>query len=279
MTPEMDLPTGRILSTTLHHIDIGGQVCERVAIPGEADDLEQYLSELLGEIGNKPQKREYALAAQTTEFARALRVFYEEPDLSMCDEAEGLAGRLLRIEITTDNKFGHLNPEGTGHVKKGSFLQFIYKDGHSIQYLGVKIEHQSFIDEEDFRRKIGLGETQKVYKACKVGFDKDGQVFDVLIFDTNSKPSTYWWRDFWELTELRTDEHNTKTAIKAVTKTLAPLKKVSRADYTLLRNASVAAFKKEGRMNFDEFVTEVFSTYSAETEQSEKKIKEITKKL
>ena len=77
----------------------------------------------------------------------------------------------------------------------------MYREGGVVHYLGVKVEHQLFLDEVDFKRKIGLGESQKIYKACKVSFDAAGTIGSALVFDTNSRPSTYWWREFWELTE------------------------------------------------------------------------------
>lgn len=252
---------GRILSTILHHLDIDEGTCVVATMPVDASDLERYLAELLAEIQAKPQKREYRLASLTTEFGTSLARFFAQQDLTQSPEADALAQRLLRIELATEGKYGHLNSTGTGHVKKGSFLQFMYREGGVVHYLGVKVEHQLFLDEADFKRKIGLGESHKIYKACKVSFDAAGIIGSSLVFDTNSRPSTYWWRDFWELSEQRTDAHNTEQAIKEVVRVLAPLKKTSPADHTLLRNAAVAAFKQVGRMNFDQFITDTFANY------------------
>lgn len=251
----------RIISTILHHLDIDSRACAAATMPVDASDLERYLAELLAEIQAKPQKREYSLASLTTQFGTSLARFFAQQNLIQTPEAEALAQRLLRIELITEEKYGHLNLTGTGHVKKGSFLQFMYREGGTIHYLGVKVEHQLFLDEADFKRKIGLGESQKIYKACKVSFDAAGVIGGALIFDTNSRPSTYWWRDFWELTERRTDAHNTEHAIQEVVRVLAPLRRASPADHTLLRNAAVAAFKQNGRMNFDQFITDTFANY------------------
>lgn len=253
--------TGRILSTILHHLDIDGRTCAAATMPVDASDLERYLADLLAEIQAKPQRREYRLADLTTQFGTSLARFFSQRNLTQSPEAEALAQRLLRIELIAEGKYGHLNPTGTGHVKKGSFLQFMYREGGAVHYLGVKVEHQLFLDEADFKRKIGLGESQKIYKACKVSFNAAGMIGSALVFDTNSRPSTYWWRDFWELTEQRTDAHNTELAIQEVVRVLAPLKKTSPADHTLLRNAAVAAFKQDGRMNFDQFITNTFANY------------------
>lgn len=251
-----------IVSTLLHHLDIDQKQCAPAAVPVNTQDLNQYLNDLLIEIRGKPQKREYQLPHSSTQFETALAAFLKQTNLSQCTEADALANRLLRIEAEVERKYGHLAKIfGVGHVKRGSFLQFMYRDGSGLYYLGVKVEHQSFLDEVDFLRKIGLGETQKIYKACRVGFDAQGNVNSVLVFDTNTKPSTYWWHEFWELVQLRTDADNTEQAVTEVCRVLAPLKASSSVDHTLLRNATIAAFKQQGRMDFDDFITKTFASY------------------
>lgn len=145
--------------------------------------------------------------------------------------------------------------------------------------MGVKVEHQGFIDEEDFKRHIGIGESNKIYKACRVSFDGVGVPSSVRVFDTNSRIATYWWHDFLELAESRTDAHNTRTAAEEVVRALGPLKRKSPSDYTVLRNATVAAFKREGTMKFDDFVETVFSSYEADSDEAQVELKQIISKI
>ncbi|WP_288097724.1 hypothetical protein [Pseudomonas sp.] len=116
----------KILSTSLHHLDIEAQTCNSVAIPVDKADLESYLSALLLEIHGRPQNRLYALASQTTEFATSLNAFFGRQDLVAAPETQTLAGRLLRIEVNTEERYGHLDKSGKGLLNKGSFLQFLY---------------------------------------------------------------------------------------------------------------------------------------------------------
>lgn len=251
----------KILSTSLHHLDIEAQTCNSVAIPVDKADLETYLSALLLEIHGRPQNRLYALASPTTEFATSLNAFFGSRDLVAAPETQALAGRLLRIEVNTEERYGHLDKSGKGLLNKGSFLQFLYLDGGSLSYLGVKIEHQRFIDETDLKQKIGLGESNKIYKACKVSLGANGTLGQVFVFDTHSRPSTYWWKEVLELQQLRSDALNTETAVKSVVKALGKVKELSPADYTILRNATIAAFKQTETLNFDDFVTNTFASY------------------
>lgn len=71
MSAVVTTPTGRILGTILHHLDVEGRTCAATTMPVDATDLERYLAELLTEIRAKPQKREYRLA-DVTESPRLL---------------------------------------------------------------------------------------------------------------------------------------------------------------------------------------------------------------
>ena len=269
----------KILSTSLHHIDISAQTCRSVPIPVDKADLESYLSALLLEIQERPQSRSYALASLTTEFATSLNAFVVSRDLTASPETEALAARLLRIEINTEDRYGHLDKSGKGLLNKGSFLQFLYLDGSGLSYLGVKIEHQRFIDETDLKQKIGLGESNKIYKACKVSLNASGAFGQVFVFDTHTRPSTYWWKDVLELTQLRSDALNTETAVKSVVRALDKVKDVSRADYTILRNATIAAFKKTEILNFDDFVTNTFASYVPHSDELAQVLPDLVVKL
>ncbi|WP_351014406.1 hypothetical protein [Shewanella sp. AC91-MNA-CIBAN-0169] len=187
--------------------------------------------------------------------------------------------RLLDKEVETDKSYGHLSKSGKGHVKKGSFLQFLYRNGSFISYLGVKLEHQVFLDEVDFKKKIGLSVAKKIYKACKVDFDVDGIPHNVFVYDTNSKPSHYWWSDFLELKELRTNALNTETASKEVLREVDRIKKAFPRDHNVLRNATIAAFKQNGEMKYDEFVENTFGNYEPIDNDLKIKLPQIREKL
>lgn len=250
----------KVLGTALHHLDIDNNTCTSVPIPQDSD-LHTYLNTLLAEIAGKPQSRAYHLASDSTEFAVSLAKFREGRVLASF-AAGALAARLLRIEVATDERYGHLATPGTTHVKRGSFLQFLFDSSGTLGYLAVKVEHQSILDETDFKRRVGLGESQKIYKACRVDFDGAGKPQQALVFDTNARPSVYWWNDVWELKPVRSDEINTQSAVKHVVHALMRIKKTAPVDYTILRNATVAAFKQAGAMDFEQFVTSTFASYA-----------------
>jgi hypothetical protein len=101
----------------------------------------------------------------------------------------------------------------------------------------------------------------------------------VHVYDTNSKPSVYWWCDFLELVELRSDKYNTRTASEEVIKTIGPLKKPFPSDYYALRNAAIVAFKQEGEFDYTEFVNGTFGSYKSEQENFDVKLEKIIANL
>lgn len=251
----------RIVSTVLHHINVVDKEYNLISISNDDSDLENYLTDLLKEVNNKTQKRAYDFHRETTEFFTTLKSFFIQQNLSENPLSSNLASRLLDKEVETDDRYGHLGSSGNGHVKKGSFLQFLYREGTDISYLGVKIEHQIFLDEIDFKKKIGLSVANKIYKACKVSFDSEGMPFSVFVFDTNSKPSTYWWKDFLELKEVRDNALNTRVASQEVIKVINRIKNDHPIDYTILRNSVIAAFKQQSEMKYDVFLNNTFENY------------------
>lgn len=273
----------RIVSTVLHHIDVESKLCEQIIIPTTNTELENYLTELLNEIKEKPQKREYGFLRETTELYTSLVSFSANQDLVKNLISTNVAKRLLDKEVIADHKYGHLgkakDSDKKGHIKKGSFLQFLYREDKKISYLGVKIDHQSFLDEKDFTKRFGLSISKKLYKACLVSFDAQGIPSSVFVYDTNSSPSHYWWSDFLELRELRDDSFNTKKAIEAVVRVLNSIKTAFPVDHTILRNASIAAFKQQSEMKFDEFIINTFLNYNPDNPELSNKLPSLISKL
>jgi hypothetical protein len=270
--------TRRIISATLHQIDVDNRDCKLIPITRNHPDLEEYLTDILSEISATPQKRAFDFSRETTEFFTTLKSYISQKDLDKTGSGKNFAKRLLEKEIEADIKYGHLGNKGKGHVNKGSFLQLLYRNRGVISYLGVKIAHQVFLDEEDFKKKIGLAIANKLFKACKVSFDQETPD-SIHIYDTNTRPSAYWWKEFLELKELWTDSYNTRTAVSEVIKIVKTIKKYHPSDYTILRNSTIGAFKQTGELIYDEFITNTFENYSAIDKDLSSKIPKLVESL
>lgn len=268
-----------VISVSLHQIDIENNKVELVNIEVDNSDLNDYLNELLDEIDNENRKRSFTFVSDTTEVYTQLAEYSADPDFKNHEDGKVVVERLLRVEIDTDSKYGHLSQNKNGsHVKKGSYLQFLYKENSQIKYLGVKIDHQGFIDEVDLTKHIGLALSDKIYKAVRVIFNRK-KPDTIEVYDSYTNISKYWWHDFLELKELRTDSYNTKLACKSVITKIGPLKKISLNDYNGLRNSVIVAFKQKGEMDYDDFIINTFENYTSTNLQINNKLKTILPEL
>ncbi len=277
-------PGVTILSSTLHHIDRNGAPpsCAQVALSAENKALTNYLEQLRDEINERPQSRAYLPISQTTEAATCLLRMAAVANLEADNVHQALAERLLRSELSAEDRSANFKRGRSSHLKKGSFVQILYREGQDadkVTYLGVKVEHERFLDETSFVSRVGLGEDHKLYKACKMVITAGGEVVSAVIFDVNATPAAYWWREMWELEPVRSDRVNTERAVTAVMKAISFIANESPADYTLLRNATVSAFKQSTSLRFDDFVTNTFANYQPIHEPLKEKLDGLSIKL
>lgn len=269
----------KIISVSLHHIDVSGKTSKKNDLPVDHEDLDGYLSGLLSEINKNPSRRSYEFPLYATGFKTTLASYFKNRDLSNNSESDMFSLNLLTEEMKVESNMEKLNKNNDGHVNKGSFLQFLFVDEGVVSYLGVKIDFQDFIDEEDFKIRSGLAVKRKIYKAVKVSYNVDGSLGGVYIYDKNKKPAVYWWDNFLSLKQARDDSHNTRVAVDEVIKVINTLKSKFKKDSTILRNATLAAFKQERTMDFNEFIGDIFESYVSDDDlyNSEKKDKIIEK--
>lgn len=270
----------KIKSISLYQINSAAAIKEEIKITGDFTDLNGYLKNLLSEIDAQEHKRSYQVQRETSEFSSALKEFALFDELVVI-RSEGLAEKLLQEEIRVDQEYSQLNKNKNkkGIVNKGSFLQFLYEVSGKNCYLGVKIEHQIFFDEKDFKKKSGLPESSKVYKACRVIFSETN-FEEISVYDKNAVPSLYWWSGFLELVVLRDDALNTQRAAKAIVKVLdAKVKKLHPEEYTQIRNAAIVALKQNKQINYNDLVDDLLSRAVFEDANFNAKIPEIISAL
>ncbi|MDP3845899.1 MAG: hypothetical protein Q8R10_05680 [Pseudomonas sp.] len=273
------LDKNSVISTCLFHINVDKNSKEEIKTDLNILDLETYLETLLVEINSKEQKRLFEVSIQDSAFKTTITTISATSKLDTESIGEALAERLLQKEKDVSIKYGHLSKNDGIHVKVGSFLQFTYTENGNLRYIGVKVDHQVILDQADFKKKTGLGLSEKIYKAFKVEFNAEKKPENIYIYDSKSKLTQYWWHEFLELKEKNTDTHNTSTASQAVISKIAILKKDFPQDHTILRNATIAAFKQNGSMDYTKFIDDNFLNYTSDNPEFEKKKPQLLKKL
>lgn len=272
------LDRNSVISTNFFHINVEENSKTKIRTDLNNKDLEVYLETLLIEIHNKEQSRQFILPPSPTTFKQTITTISKSKNLETDSTGESLAEKLLNIEMSTDARYGHLSKKDT-HVKVGSFLQFTYTEKGLLRYLGVKVDHQVILDEIDFKKKAGLGLSEKIYKAFRIDFDEKNQPVRFSIYDSKSKLTKYWWHDFLELIEKNTDTYNTKLASEQVIAKLSNLRVDFPQDYTALRNATIVAFKQEGTMDYFAFIDKTIASYKSDNPDFDEKKIDLVKKL
>ena len=264
---------------SMHRIDIDNSSTELISIDHSSEDLQKYLNDLLREIVDRQSNRKFSFKRDTLEFyislEQAIKALEDEA-LTQKNFCSQLAQRLLEAEKASDERMARIRP---GHVKRGSLLQFLFEEADTKYYLCVKVEHAAFIDEDDLIKRIGMPELNKSYKACLVTYNSDNTPGPILVYDTNSVISKYWWDDFLELKENWDDTYNTKRASDAVMRKLNRYKDDHPEDYTRLRNAVIVSFRRDGAMDYNDFVDTVISSYQAESQEFQEEIPNIVEQL
>ncbi len=266
------------LSTTLHKIDTENNECVKYPIDPQKEDLQIYIKKLITGVAGGSQYKEFYFERETTEVYACIQLAFQKQSLS--DIGDTIALRLLAQEVSVEEEyFDRLSKDGS-LIRKGSFLQVLLNDDGILKYLCVKLDHQEFLDGEDFTRRLGLAYSRQVYKVCIVSVDNDFKSTNVSVCDNNKRIATYWWKSFLELTEKRTDEINTERASSKVISKLGKLKNIAPMDYTCLRNTVISEFrKKDAVMNYSEFIERVFEHYEPQEEEAKKKMPELISAL
>ncbi len=241
--------------TSLHHIDNDTGKISKVDVDSKSKHLAEYIGHLMKDIQDKPTKRVFEFRSDNTEVKGAIDRFIRGDYSSVDTNAE----RLLDEEQKIKEKIKHLK----GDVQKGSLFQTVINvDENHKMVIIAKAEHNDFLDAEDFILHMGLPWKKKVFKSFLAAIDNTGKIINVIVADTNTKISDYWWSGFFELKEVRTDRFNTKNYLEALDKKiLDTIRKKFKADHTILRSSAIGHFRSQDDLDHIEFYNAIFKNY------------------
>lgn len=240
---------------SLHHIDIYSPDIRSVDIDIDVSDIDEYIDELLDKVTNNNNRRLFEFQSETCEIKNALNKMITQRKFT--EVSEIIARRLHRKEIEAQEKYGHLT-----NIHKGSILQFYIIDGESYTYIITKVDHNTFIDENDLLKHFGLPFEKRVLKAAIIKLNENCEVKNIDIYDTNTTISNYWWSSFLELNEINSNEHNTKTSFNLFDSILRKkLKKQYPSDYTYIRNSMISYYRTQESFVLDNFMDYILSDY------------------
>lgn len=242
---------------SIHPIDISQDEVERRAVPDGAD-LEDFVRQLISSPLLENENRRFHWPSNTALVPKHLKDMVSDSN-EFEDATQALAERLHEKERDAQKRVARLDVQ----VQKGSLIQMLFKRDGVPHVLLVKVHLTQFLGEADYRRTDGYPFENTVLKMCLINFNGDSAPVTVAVADTNAQLAEYWWKEFLELTELTTNEFNTKTAFNSVEALLARrLKKDYRADYYQLRNNLVGYFRTKKHYNHTKMLDYVFGDYA-----------------
>lgn len=246
----------KIENFATHKIDISTDTIENITHEVIGTDFEPYLKELIQQVSNDANSRNFEFLSETTEIRVLISSMLNGSKFE--DYCSGASKRLLTHEKTAQEGIIQMGKE----IQKGMIILAIVSKDHQKGFFICKAEHLDFLDENSFKRTRGLPIKKKLFKAFLTTVNTDKSIESVLVYDTNPVMSKYWWQDYLELKPVFTDSHNTKSAFEAIdNKLFQPIKKKHLSDYTCLRNSSVRYFRSKEEFSLEGFIQDILEGY------------------
>lgn len=247
-----------IIYNCLYKIDINNNLVTKEEF-GEDCNIKTYIIKLLDKSIENEGDREYIFENSSTTMKTYLDSMInntiERDNISL-----KIAERLLQEETTTQLRMDHLV-----EILKGILIISYVKMTETENKLIIsKADYNEFIEENTGSLKSGLPTKKKVFKAFIANVKRiDGSISKLITYDLNTKRTTYWWKDFLELEEKRSDERNTELAYNAIkNKILNPIKKDFKRDWLCLSNITIGYFRGEGIFDLDFYRDIIIGNYT-----------------
>lgn len=240
---------------SLHSIDIKKESPAERMIVGDTSDVIKYVEYVVAEV-TKPPKGQTLIKGQYFAFIsmeerviKNLQAMCKDGNLWK-EKATDNAEKLHHVEIGAQAQIERMGK----NIRKGGLLQVKFTDGDHVQIILVKVDDNTFLDDEVMQIKTGLPLETRMQKVAIVKLKKDGTFVSLLLSDTNASISKYWSEDFFQAKPLRDEKTNTVNAFNAIDGLLKKkIKPKSMQDYYFIRNQIITEFRKES-LNFNNLV-------------------------
>ncbi|GLI57780.1 hypothetical protein PM10SUCC1_32940 [Propionigenium maris DSM 9537] len=207
----------------------------------------------MGNIFKTDKRREFQIPDIRNEL---LKKVLDCTNVNFHTTSKEVAEKLLEIEKGVDE----VQRKRTTHgVKKGSLLQIEVKKKTITYLLITKIEHDEFLDEDSLMKKIGI--SFKKMEALKYFLLNRNSGIPEL-GDSNSKISTYWWKDFFGVLEVRDDAENTEKAIKKINEVINRKIRNFPEDVKAIKEHVRTFFRTQENFTLESFKAQVFGSYT-----------------
>ena len=173
-----------------------------------------------------------------------------------------LAERLAKVESETNEQIAHLNSQIPLGVLFVAYVDMELTGQNLYKIVLAKADYTEFIQQVTGRVTSGLPTKKKIFKSFMANVNQDEvpvAMSNLVTFDPMKSKANYWWDKFLELKELRSDELNTKTAVKLLKgQILDKIKEQHKEAYLPLYNCTIGYMRTEGDFDLEDFRDNIF---------------------
>lgn len=254
---------------SLYHIDIDKTENNIIKRDVNISDAKEYIQSLASNMISNEKMRKYEIKSTSNPIVHNILTLIrqtnpiealEESAPTLSDNIEldtplnNIANRLLLAQQEAQNRHAFTQ------IKKGSLIQAYVISDNNPMYSIALIDHSSFIDESDLKKRSGLPDNSKAtFKNVRIHFNQDLSLSSIYVSDSQPKISKYWYDDFLDLKETHDNITNTTYAYRFINSMLSnKLSKKHKQDLIEYNNSLKIYFTKNDNFDFNECLDFIF---------------------
>lgn len=226
----------------------------------QQQEIDTYVDELVEQCIEHPGDREYEFKIPRTARYNSIQnvVLGHNRDA----ECQSLADRLAQVENSKNDEYANLKnniPQGLLII---ALVDMEERDAPRERIVIAKADYTEFIAKTSGVRTSGLPTKKKVFKSFVATYqvDNGAVTFSSLItFDPQKSKAAYWWDDFLELKQPKSNADHTKAAFKAIKQEILKKIRVKHKEaYLPLYNSTMAYMRTAGEFDLEHYRDVVF---------------------
>lgn len=246
-----------IYNAAIQKVDIPNNILGNPFYRTTEADIKHYLSGLIKDIVANKRSQNFKIDTD----GEVGKLVYGLTSADFQTNATKLTGKLLECEVKLQGDLGKFTT-----VRSGSLFCCHFKLKDEICVLIVKVDHADFLNEDTMIKAAGLPSKHRAQKCAIFRVTETGLSESVIIMDSSTSITEYWWQTYLTLTALSCPQINTLRAFTAVEELLAnKVKPKSKSDYWTLRNALVGYFTTRPQCSYPDMVDELFGAYKPDS--------------
>ncbi|WP_083272508.1 nucleoid-associated protein [Pseudomonas sp. ENNP23] len=255
-------PTLIIHNAVVQKIDCKGNSLGSPYYETREDDIQAYLTGIIRDVVNNTKSQAFKFAAEVCEVRGLIDELMTD---NFRSSAIALGTRLLNCEVYVQRKMEKITT-----VREGSLLCAHFSLGNKEFITLIKIDHAGFLNETNLRKASGLPEKQRAQKCATFSVIEGELDPTIVISDSSTSITEYWWNAYLTLVALSSPERNTQAAFTAIEKLLkTKVQPKSQSDYWTLRNAFVSYFTTRPQCIFPDMIDEIIGGYTPNSSEIE----------